>query len=417
MRSKSWLWLTALALLPATAVPVMGQPRPVGNELRVSGSPESKQRNPAAAYSAAGTELVVWESDRQGLRGRFYGRDGAPLTAEIGLVANQVVSTVPGQGIEVLRKDPVVAFLPSGDFFLAWTEERSAVRVDIFFENRELLDRDVYVQKFKPSGAPAGAPLRLSDATGFQSVPRILVRNGADAVVVWQSDKSENNGVFARLIKASGLPNGDAVKLSSGAAANPAIAGAGNGQLIVSWEAADGSSQGVFARLFDRSFTPRGGEFRINSEVAGLQRRAAVTAVPTGGWLVVWQGQGIDSKHHHVFGQFLGAAGNLVGPQFRISEGVGDIQIAPSVAAVAGGNFVVIWTDWKQIFPLGLYGVEIDKLGNAIGDEVKINTRPINAQTRTALAVSPSGSILAPWEGFHTRTARRAGIAARRVEF
>ena len=66
---------------------------------------------------------------------------------------------------------------------------------------------------------------------------------------------------------------------------------------------------------------------------------------------------------------------------------------------------------------IGLFGVEIDKLGNTIGDEVKLNTRPINAQTRTSLAVSPSGSILAPWEGFHTRTARRAGIAARRVEF
>lgn len=417
MRSRPWLWLTALALVPATVVPVMGQPRPVGNELRVSGNTASKQRNPTAAYNAAGTELVVWESDREGLRGRFYGRDGAPLTAEIGLVANQVVSGFPAEGIEVLRKDPVVAFLSSGEFFLGWTEERSSVRVDIFFQDRRLIDRDVYIQKFNAAGAPARAPLRLSAAAGFQSVPRILVRNGADAVVVWQSATSGNDGVFARLVTSSGLPSGAEIKLSSGLAANPAIAGANNGEFIVSWEAADGGSQGVFARLFNRAAAPKGAEFRINSEVPGLQRRAAVTAVPTGGWLVVWQGQGIDSKHHHIFGQFLGDAGNLVGPQFRISEGAGQIQIAPSVAAIAGGNFVVIWTDWDKIFPIGLFGVEIDKLGNTIGDEVQINTRPINAQTRTSLAVSPSGSILAPWEGFHTRTARRAGIAARRVEF
>lgn len=420
MRTKPWLWLTALALLPATAVPVMGQARPVGNELRVSASTPFKQRNPAAAYSAAGSELVVWENDREGLRGRFYGPDGAPLTAEIGLVANQTLTGVPAAGTEVLRKDPVVAFLPSGDFFLAWTEERSSVRVDIFFQNRQLLDRDVYVQKFNASGGAAGAPIRLSDAAGLQSVPRLLVRNGADAVVVWQNTdpaNPENDGVFARLIRRSGVLNGAEVRLSPGAAANPAIAAAAGGEIIVSWEAADGHQQGVFARLFDRSFAPRGAEFRINSEVAGLQRRAAVTAVPTGGWLVVWQGQGVDKKHHHIFGQFLGGAGNLVGPQFRISQGVGEIQIAPSVAAVAGGNFVVIWTDWHEIFPLGLFGVEIDKLGNTIGDEVQINTRPINAQTRTSLAVSPSGGILAPWEGFHTRTARRAGIAARRVEF
>ncbi len=418
MRTKPWLWLTALALLPATAVPVLGQARPVGNELRVSGNTESKQRNPAAAYNAAGTELVVWENDRQGLRGRFYGRDGAPLTPELGLVANQVLSGAPAQGIEVLRKDPVVAFLSSGEFFVAWTEERSSVRVDIFFQDRQLLDRDVYVQKFTAAGAAAGAPVRLSAAAGFQSVPRLLVRNGADAVVVWQNSISDNDGVFARLIKASGQLNGAEFRVSSGQAANPAIGGAANGQFIVSWEAGDGGSQGVFARLYERSAAPRGTEFRINSQVAGLQRRAAATAVPTGGWLVVWQGQGVDSKHHHIFGQFLGDTGNLVGPNFRISQqNVGEVQIAPSVAAVAGGNFVVIWTDWHEIFPLGLFGVEIDKLGNAVGDEVQINTRPINAQTRTSLAVSPSGSILAPWEGFHTRTARRAGIAARRVEF
>ncbi|HEV2847106.1 MAG TPA: hypothetical protein VG477_19775 [Thermoanaerobaculia bacterium] len=417
MKSKPWLWLTALALVPATVVPVMGQPRPVGNELRVSGNTASKQRNPTAAYNAAGTELVVWENDAQGLRARFYGRDGAPLSAEIGLVANQVVSGSPAEGIEVLRKDPVVAFLSSGDFFLAWTEERSSLRVDIFFQDRRLLDRDVYIQKFNSSGAAASAPLRLSEAAGFQSVPRILVRNGADAVVVWQNSSSENDGIFARLIKPTGLPTGAEFKLSSGLAANPAIAGAANGDFIASWEASDGGSQGVFARLYNRAAAPKGAEFRVNTEVPGLQRRAAVAAVTTGGWLAVWQGQGIDNKHHHIFGQFLGDAGNLVGPQFRISEGVGEIQIAPSVAAIAGGNFVVIWTDWKEVFPLGLYGVEIDKLGNSIGDEVQINTRPINAQTRTSLAVSPSGSILAPWEGFHTRTARRAGISARRVEF
>lgn len=417
MRSKPWLWLTALALVPATVVPALGQPRPLGNELRVSGNTASKQRNPTAAYNSKGTELVVWENDREGLRGRFYGRDGAPLSDELGLVANQVVTSVPGEGIEVLRKDPVVAFLSSGDFFLAWTEERSSLRVDIFFQDRRLLDRDVYVQKFNSSGAPASAPLRVSDAAGFQSVPRVLVRNGADAVVVWQNATSEDDGVFARLIKPSGLAGGAEFKVSSGLAANPAIAGANNGDFIVSWEASDGGSQGVFSRLYTRAAAPKGAEFRINTTVPGLQRRAAVTAAGSDGWLVVWQGQGVDSKHHHIFGQFLGNVGNLVGPQFRISEGVGEVQIAPSVAGINGGNFVVIWTDWHEIFPLVLYGIEVDKLGNPIGTEVQLNTRPINAQTRTSLAVSPSGSILTPWEGFHTRTARRAGIAARRVEF
>jgi hypothetical protein len=189
MRSKPSLWLTALALLPALAAPVLAQPRPVGDEFRVNGITESKQHNPVAAFNAAGSALVVWENENLGLRARFYGRDGAPQTGELALVANQKLTTVPVQGTEVLRKDPAVAFLAGGEFLLAWTEERDDVQSDIFIERRTVLDRDVYVQKFSAAGVAQGAPVRLNTTTaGFQSVPKILVRNGLDAVVVWQSD-------------------------------------------------------------------------------------------------------------------------------------------------------------------------------------------------------------------------------------
>src|SRR5262245_33043617 len=103
MRSKPSLWLT-LALLPAIAAPVLGQPRPVGDEFRVNANTAYKQRNPAAAFNGGGSALVVWENDRGGLRGRIYGRDGSPQTGELALVANQTLSRIPAQGQEVIRK-------------------------------------------------------------------------------------------------------------------------------------------------------------------------------------------------------------------------------------------------------------------------------------------------------------------------
>ncbi|HEV8578217.1 MAG TPA: hypothetical protein VGX68_03965 [Thermoanaerobaculia bacterium] len=423
MRSKAWLSLAALALL--TAVPLLGEPRPVGTEFRVNGNVESKQRNPAAAYNAAGTALVVWENDKNGLRGRFYGRDGAPVTGELALVANQKLPGVPAQGTEILRKDAAAAFLASGEFLLAWTEERSNVRVDIFIEQREIVDRDVYLQKFTAAGSPIGSAIRLNATTGgLQSLPKILIRNGADAIVVWQSEKTgaaAGNGIFGRLVRTNGTLNGGEFKVSvgSGAATNPAIAGRPTGEFLVAWEAADGSSLGVFARSFDRSASPLSGiSFRVNTEVTGLQRRAAVTADRgTGGYLVIWQGQSDSNfRHAQIYGQFLGAAGSLIGPQFRVSEGVTPTLIAPSVAGSIAGNFLVTWVAYDDVFPVGLYGVEIDGLGHAIGDEVKINSSQINAVTRTSLATSPFGGVLAPWEGF-TGSQTKPVISARRVEF
>ena len=425
MKMKPTLWLTALALLPVAAVPALGQPQPVGAEFRVNGNTESKQRNPVAAFNAAGSSLVVWENDKNGLRGRLYGRDGAPLTDELGLVANQTLSTIPSRGIEVLRKDPAAAFLSSGEILLAWTQERDEVSVDIFIEHRTVLDRDVYAQKFTAAGAPLGTPVRLNTTTaGFQSAPKILVRNGADAVVVWQSDDqttaAAGDGIFGRLVRpATGQPSSAEMRLSSvpGLAANPGIAGSPNGSFAVTWEAADASSQGVFVRLFGKMAAPQGTELRVNTTVAGLQRRPAIAADPNaGGWLLVWQGQaGASVKVAHIYGQFLGPAGNFIGPEFRVAQGVAQAQVSPSVAAVAGGHFLVTWLDYQDWFPVGLFAVETDKLGRAVGSEVEINTAGIGAQTRTSIAVSPFGPVLLPWEGY-TGSPNAPVISARRVQ-
>jgi len=417
MRMKPRLSLIALALL--VAVPVLGQPRPVGSEFRVNGDAGPwKKHNPVAAFNAGGAALVVWENEQNGLLGRLFGPSGAVLTDELVLVANQKLPAVAGHGIEVVRQDPAVGFLPSGEFLLAWTEERANVSQDIFFEQRDVIDRDVFLQKFNAAGSPLGAAVQLHSTTnGYQSLPKVLVRPNGEAVVVWQTQKGGGaNGIYARFVRSTGALNGGEIKIASGNAANPALAGRTSGNsFLVSWEADDGDSLGVFGRIFDG--TAGGPAFKINTDVAGLQRRPAVVGDRTaGGWLVVWQAQGNTSKQAHISGQFVGAAGNLVGPQLRISEGVGPTQIAPSVAASKGGNFLVAWLDYKDIFPLGLYGVEIDKLGNRIGDEVEINTRQVNSQFRTSLAVSPSGGVLTPWEGF-TSNDNRPDIAARRVEF
>jgi hypothetical protein len=413
MRMKPRLSLIALALL--VAVPVLGQPRPVGTEFRVNGDTQWKLHNPVAAFNVSGAALVVWENEAGGLLGRYYGPSGA-LTGEFVLVANQRLATIPGHGAEVVRKDPAVAFLPTGDFLLAWTEERSNVSVDIFYEQRSVTSRDVFLQKFSAAGAPLGGPVRVNSATsGYHTLPKILVRNGGDAVVVWQTLKTSAIGcVNGRFVRSTGALGAE-FKIAGGNAANPAIAGKPNGNFLVTWEADDGSSLGVFGRIFDGA--NGGTAFRINSDVAGLQRRAAVVADrTTGGWLVVWQAQGDTYKQAHISGQFVGALGNLVGPQFRISQGVGPAQISPSVAASKGGNFLVTWLDYNDYFPIGLFGVEIDKLGNGVGDEVEISSRQVNAHVRTSLAVSPAGDVLAPWEGF-TSNDERPDIAARRVEF
>jgi len=413
MRSKPWWWLMALVLLTATAAPVLGQPQFAGAEFRVNGNTNAILHNPAVAFSGNGNSMVVWEDAQAGLRGRVYAGNGNAISDDLSLVANQKLQGLPAHGIEIIRKDAAVAFLPSGDLVLAWTEEKDNVSVDILFESRQVIDRNVLAQKFSAAGAPQGTPTRLNaSAAGYQSLPKILLRTGLDPFVVWQT----GDGIFGRAFRPEkSKAVGAEVKISSGPGGNAAIAGDAAGNFLVSWEAADRSSQGVYARLFDKTASPRGGEFLVNSTVEGLQRRPAVTAVKSGGWFVVWQGQGATTKDAHVYGQFLGGGGSFIGPEFRISQGFGPTQISPAVAEISGGNFVVAWTDWKDPFPIGVFSVELDRLGNALGAETEINSRPIGSQTRTALAAFGS-TVMIPWEGF-TDSNTHPGISARRATF
>lgn len=414
MRLKPIWWLMVLVLLIATAAPMLGQPQLAGAEFRVNGDTNAILRNPAIAFSKNGTAVVAWENEQTGLRGRLYDGSGNALSAEFPLVANVKLQGVPAHGIETVRKDAAVAFLASGGFVAAWTEERDNVSTDFLFESRQIIDRDVFAQMFSASGAAQGTPVRLNAvANGYQSMPKILVRNaGLDPIVVWQT----GSGIFGRAFRPEkSKAVGAEIRISSGLSGNPAITADASGNFLVSWEAADRDSQGVYARLFDKSASPRGGEFLVNSTTTGLQRRPALSSVKSGGWLVVWQGQGATAKDAHVYGQFLGGGGSFIGPEFRVSQGFGPTQISPAVAQLANGNFVVAWTDWKDPFPIGVFGVELDKLGNAVGDETEINARPIGSQVRTALAVFGS-TVLVPWEGF-TDSNTHPGISARRLTF
>src|SRR5688572_9028871 len=123
MRSKPVQWLVAGALLFACAVPGWAQPDLIGDEFRVNQYGKGRPLKPMAAFGPSGNSLIVWEHDNLGIAGRFFDRDGVPASAELLLVANANLPTIPARGEVTLRKDPALLYLPNGEFLLVWTEE------------------------------------------------------------------------------------------------------------------------------------------------------------------------------------------------------------------------------------------------------------------------------------------------------
>jgi len=399
MRSKAihFLCLGALAVASAAAA----APRIPGPEMQVNAvSTHVEQRRPTAAYAANGSAIVVWEDELAGLKGRFLGRNGHTVGADLTLATNQLLPSIPASGNVVYRRNPAVTFLPSGGFALFWTEETDFEQLEAFIQQDTLVRRDVFGRIFSPLGNPQGPAFRVNGAGERVAGGVQVAVRGSELLVAWQNQGTGGRTVLARRYDLSGHVLGDEILVSAGhpGAAGPAVAVGRGGRSAIAYEAVDASGLGVYVQLYDASFHPQGDAVRVNSTLGGDQRRPTIAANAAGQYLVAWQGQFRSPRQYRVYGQVMGEAGNLIGGELALSSGSSRYEVTPSAAAGPRGDFVVVWLAFNDL-PVGIFANQVDALGRA-GSEVQINELSINFNTRSSLATDGAGHFLAPWEGF-----------------
>jgi hypothetical protein len=416
---KQLLLLGVTALLLVLAAPLVAAPKAQGPEIRVSSAPTT-ERHPVAAFDRVGNSLVVWEDEIAGLVGRLFGPDGTARGDSFVLVANQRPAALPYSANVAIAKGAVVAFLPSGRFLLLWTEETDFEQSAIFITNDQLLDHEVFGRLFSASGQPVGDRFRVHDnAAGFQNGARLLVR-GNDVVAVWQNSRNPlfptngaADGVFVRTFDFTGHATSAEVRVSPAGtrSGTPAIAGGTQGRFLIAYEGGDGDGRGIFAQPYTAALAPIGSPVRVNTGTVLDQRRPAAAGDASGNYLVLWQSQFQDVKHARIFGQQVGAAGNLIGHEIAVSHGASQNEVAPSVAAGPSG-FLAVWLGYGETFPTGILASAIDRATGNVGAALQVNQTFLGANTQSAVAASATGAFLVPFESF---VGDDAGISARRL--
>lgn len=169
--------------------------------------------------------VVVWsdleeEPNGDGIRGRIFESDGAPVTPEF-----QVNSHRPGNQLF-----PDVAADARGNFFVVWDSSGQ----DGFAEG-------VYGQRFDATGARVGGELRLSsEALSAQLDPDVSMDAAGNAVVVWTSTSEPEDGyweLMARAYAPDGAALGDPIWVTNDGPTNSS-----NGESLAAL-----SDAGVFA--------------------------------------------------------------------------------------------------------------------------------------------------------------------------
>ena len=275
---------------------------------------------------------------------------------------------------------------------------------------------------------PAGGEFRVNTFTpSEQKFPAVAVAPRGDFLIVWSSLNQDGSGfgVFGQRYNALGQPQGGEFQVNSAVTNLQYNYGGGvaadrSGNYMVVWTSSapgqDGSGRGIMGRIYNAAGFPMTAEFLVNAFVAGAQNRAAVAALPGGEWVVVWDSVGPDGSSEAIVGRKFDGAGRALTGEFLINTFAPNRQIQPRVDSDAAGNFVVVWQSYTQDGSLwGVIGRRFNSAAAPLSGEFAISTVANGHQRYPRVSNVPDGRFAVVWDD-ELRDNSRFGIFGRRFD-
>jgi hypothetical protein len=235
------------------------------------------------------------------------------------------------------QSEPAIASLQDHGFIVTWTH----------FSSDGGPPRRIYAQRYDADGQPAGGEFQASASLhGNQSWSSVAGLAGGGFVITWQEGNQSN--IYGKVFGSDGTPITNEFRISKPHQQDqfsPSVAGLKEGGFVVAWNSI-GSDRDIYAQRYHSDGSRAGGEFRIGVQTDHAQRDTSVAALADGGFVVVWSSV-LTSSDVRIFGQRYNAVGRPIGHELQPS-GAGDIANGPFVAALADGGFVTTWSSKHQ---------------------------------------------------------------------
>jgi hypothetical protein len=278
----------------------------------------------------------------------------------------------------------------------------------------------IFARRFGADASPQGGAFQAHTYTlGSQIAGSVAVEGDGDFVIVWESDRYGDRGVFSRRFASTGVAQGGEIQVNSYTVReqrDAAVAMLSSGGFVVVWESLtqDGSAdaEAVRARRFDSAGTAIGGEIAVNTFTSGSQRDVAIGTAGTGQFVVVWvsapAGPGPtpapqDGQGAGLFGRIFDANGTPLGLELHLNTHTLGEQSGPALAMDASGGFVVVWVSAADTDPqdgdgAGVFARAFDSNGLPTSDEIQVNAITAGNQRNPAVAVTGAGETVVTWD-------------------
>ncbi len=265
---------------------------------------------------------------------------------------------------------------------------------------------------------------------GDQVFPQVAL-NPNGGYIVWQDNATDGDGygISARKINptlsgALGVFRVNAA--GSGDQAFPQVALLSNGGAVFAWQSTVKGSTRVLARFLNPDGTFATSDIPVSNYTGGDQTTPVVASLQDGTAVVVWSSQGQERSPdgkpvaygmQGVFAQRFSSNGEKIGPEFQVNSTMTLNQRTPAVAALANGNFVVVWVSeiyrgmrytqdpsgrsemgaGVETYDVILNGQVFDANGNPSGSELSFTANELIC-ANPAVASSPDGFAIS-WSG------------------
>ncbi|MBE9072706.1 Calx-beta domain-containing protein [Microcystis sp. LEGE 08355] len=178
-----------------------------------------------------------------------------------------------------------------------------------------------------------------------------------------------------------------------------------DGGFVIVWssQGQDGSDWGIYGQRYDINSNKIGSEFQINTYTQNAQYNPSITALNSGGFVVVWASKLQDGSGNPIYGQRYDTNGNKVGSEFQISTYTEDTQWwepYPSVTTLNDRGFFVTWASELGDVNGNIYGQRYDANGNKVGTAFPINTYTSGIQIQAAAITLNNGDLIVAWQSY-----------------
>ena len=393
------------------------------SDVQINTYTTNTQRFPSVAMDATGDFVVAWESgyyygsgnqdgDLLGVFARRFHADGTALDPSDIQVNTYTTS---------YQRAASVAMDADGNFVVAWQSR-----------NQDGSNWGIYAQRYEAPAPPVSFTERVpigsetqvnTYTTANQLFPDVATDADGDYVIVWQGNQQDGfgYGVFGQRFDTDGTAAGMEFRVNIATAQNQdeaAVAMDAAGNFIVVWESSDDDENGIFARRYQADGTALdAGDVRINVTTQFNQTTPTVAMDAAGNYVVAWTSGTMSNGDEILYRRFLADGTALDAADVSANTYTTGVQMAPSAAMDANGNFVIAWeSNGQDGDDNGIYARRFQDDGTALDmSDVQINTITTDSQDSPSVAMDADGNFVVTWKSSGT-DGDSNGIFARRFQ-